>query len=135
MRHLFLAAALVAGLSACSHYGSGNTGTTAAATQPAATQPATQTSDAIALGTVVTITPSGFSPKVLVAPTGQTVTWRNESGSTQSVHFDNAGERIDSGPIPPGGTWAFDPPGALSLLYHSTYTPKFRAQLQVQLLD
>jgi hypothetical protein len=103
-------------------------------TQPTPSQPSNSGNDDFALGTLVTITSSGFSPKVLVAPMGQIVTWRNESGSTQSVRFDNAGERVDSGPIRPGESWTFDPPGALSLLYHSTYPPRFKAQLQVQLL-
>jgi len=127
--------AAAAALSACSGSGENDTAApTKTQSQATTTRSQTQGNGEVALGTSVTITSAGFTPKVLVAPLGKSVTWRNESRSTQSVHFDNAGERLDSGPIRPGETWTFDPPGAVSLLYHSTYTPKFKAQLQVQLL-
>jgi hypothetical protein len=86
-----------------------------------------------ALGTSVLITGSGFQPLLLVAPMGQRITWKNVSDSTQSVHLDNWGARVDSGPIPPGGDWSFNPKRLASITYHSTYDHSFRAQLQIQL--
>ena len=84
------------------------------------------------MGTTIVITPTGFSPQTLLAPMGYAITWKNESGKVQSVHLDNFGSRVDSGPIQPGTAWKFNPHAALSIIYHSTYTPSFKAQLQVQ---
>jgi len=84
------------------------------------------------MGSTIVITPTGFSPGILLAPLGPTITWENESGSVQSVHLDNFGSRVDSGPIQPGHVWAFNPHAALSIVYHSTYRPSFQGQLQVQ---
>jgi len=78
------------------------------------------------MGTTVIITPTGFSPQVLLAPLGPS------SGKVQSVHLDNFGSPVDSGPIQPGHAWAFNPHAALSIVYHSTYEPSFNAQLQIQ---
>lgn len=85
-----------------------------------------------AMGTTVVITRSGFQPQQLLAPVGYAIVWKNLSGSTQSVHLDNFGSRVDSGPIPPGGSWSFNPKAQLSIVYHSTYHPRFHGQLQVQ---
>jgi hypothetical protein len=84
------------------------------------------------MGLVIVITPTGFSPQILLAPMGPAITWENKSGAVQSVHLDNFGSRVDSGPIKPGHAWTFNPHAALSIVYHSTYTPSFQGQLQVQ---
>jgi hypothetical protein len=84
-----------------------------------------------AIGTTVVITPTGFSPHVLIAPFGFKITWKNESGKVQSVHLDNVDRVVDSGPIQPGTAWSFNPHSAVSILYHSTYDPSFTAQAQV----
>jgi plastocyanin len=85
------------------------------------------------LGTKVRITASGFDPQVLVTGMGLRVTWTNDSSSTQSVHFDNWGAAVDSGPIKPGQSWTFKADHTASVLYHSTYHPAFLGQLQIQL--
>jgi hypothetical protein len=63
---------------------------------------------------------------------GVPIVWHNASTKTQSVHLDNFGTKIDSGPIKPGATWSFNPKAEISIVYHSTYDPSFRGQLQVQ---
>jgi hypothetical protein len=85
-----------------------------------------------AMGATVVISNSGFRPKVLLAPMGVPIVWRNSSTRTQSVHLDNFGTKVDSGPIKPGATWSFNPKAEISIVYHSTYDPSFRGQLQVQ---
>jgi hypothetical protein len=85
-----------------------------------------------AMGATVVISNSGFRPKVLLAPMGVPIVWRNSSTRTQSVHLDNFGTKVDSGPIKPGATWSFNPKAEISIVYHSNYDPSFRGQLQVQ---
>jgi plastocyanin len=85
------------------------------------------------MGTKVRITASGFDPQVLVTGMGLRVTWTNDSPATQSVHFDNWGAAVDSGPIKPGQSWTFTADHTASVLYHSTYHPAFLGQLQIQL--
>ena len=84
------------------------------------------------MGATVVISNSGFRPKILLAPMGVPVVWRNQSSRTQSVHLDNFGTKVDSGPIKPGATWSFNAKAQVSILYHSTYDSSFRGQLQVQ---
>jgi plastocyanin len=85
------------------------------------------------LGTKVQITAKGFDPQVLVTGKGLHVVWTNTSSATQSVHFDNWGSPVDSGPIPPGGSWSFHATSTGSVIYHSTYSPTTCGQLQIQL--
>jgi hypothetical protein len=85
-----------------------------------------------AMGATVVISNTGFQPKILLAPMGVPIVWRNTSAKTQSVHLDNFGTKVDSGPIKPGTTWSFNPKAEISILYHSTYDSSFRGQLQVQ---
>jgi hypothetical protein len=80
----------------------------------------------------VVISSTGFRPKVLLAPMGVPIVWRNTSTKTQSVHLDNFGTKVDSGPIKPGASWSFNPNAEISIVYHSTFDPSFRGQLQVQ---
>jgi hypothetical protein len=85
-----------------------------------------------AMGTTIVITDSGFQPRILLAPMGYRVVWKNLSSRTQSVHLDNWSSAVDSGPIQPGHSWSFNPNAELSIIYHSTFTPRFHGQLQVQ---
>ena len=87
---------------------------------------------AFAMGVHVLITPKGFEPKQLLAPMGYPVVWKNVSDTVQSVHLDNFGAAVDSGPIQPGATWSFNPNAQLSIIYHSAYGAHFHGQLQVQ---
>jgi plastocyanin len=106
-------------------------------TQPAASTPSVPSSGLgngqFGMGTKVRITSSGFQPQVLVTGMGLRVTWTNDSSTTQSVHFDNWGAAVDSGPIKPGQSWTFKADHTASVLYHSTYHPAFLGQLQIQL--
>jgi hypothetical protein len=63
------------------------------------------------------------------------IIWKNTTSGPQSVHFDNFGRRLDSGPIPPGGTWTFHAATTGSITYHSTYDRRFRGRLLVQIAD
>ncbi len=85
-----------------------------------------------AMGTIVTITTHGFIPHTLLSPMGFPVIWKNDTNTIQSVHFDNFGQPVCSGPIKPGGTWKINPDQLASIVYHSTYPPHFHALLQVQ---
>jgi hypothetical protein len=84
------------------------------------------------MGTIITITTHGFIPHTLLSPMGFPVVWTNDTSTIQSVHFDNFGRPVYSGPIKPGGTWTMNPDQLASIVYHSTYPPHFHAQLQVQ---
>lgn len=80
-------------------------------------------------GQTVLITRTGFRPRWLVSLAGKTITWRNESHVTASVVFDH--ESVRSGPIPPGGTYTYDPRTALSITYHSGVNPHLHGSVQV----
>jgi hypothetical protein len=80
-------------------------------------------------GFVVQITPSGFHPQWLVSGCCKPVTWRNLTGSPASVVFDH--QLVDSGPIPPGGTFVFTPHNVQSIAYHSATSPSMIGVLQV----
>lgn len=135
MRRLAAASAVLALiLVACGGSGSATSAPPSAQTAPQ-TQPESSgsSSQATALGTNVLITGAGFQPLLLVAPMGEPITWKNVSSSTQSVHLDNFGRRVDSGPIHPGDAWTFNPKVLASITYHSTYGDHFKGQLQIQL--
>jgi plastocyanin len=86
------------------------------------------------ISNVVHITDKGFSPKLLVAGMGWTVTWHNDTSKPQSVYFDSwGGEHPYSGTIAPGKTWKWKADRTGTVLYHSTYDPSACAQVQVQL--
>lgn len=80
-------------------------------------------------GFVVQITPQGYHPQWLVANCCAPITWRNLTGKTTSVVFDVQG--INSGPIPPGGSWVFTPRNVESLVYHSGFDPSVSGNVQV----
>jgi plastocyanin len=85
------------------------------------------------IGKQVKIGTSGFEPQLLVTGMNLTVTWKNTSSTPQSVHFDNWETPIDSGPIAPGASWSFKAVHTGSVLYHSTFDPCFKGQVQIQL--
>ena len=82
-------------------------------------------------GQSVEITASTVIPKQLIAAAGFPVVWINHSGRTQDIHFDNV-ENVDSGPIPPGGTWSYVTNVTISIVYHSTVDPGIKGAVQMQ---
>jgi hypothetical protein len=82
-------------------------------------------------GQEVEITAGGFVPRELIAAVDFPVTWKNSSGHTQAIHFDNNGG-IDSGPIPSGGAWSYTPHVTVSIVYHSTVDSDLHGGVQVQ---
>jgi len=80
-------------------------------------------------GFVVHITPTGFRPQWLVSGCCKAVTWKNMTGSPAQVVFDH--QQVDSGPIPPGGTFVFTPHNMQSIAYHSASNPSMIGVLQV----
>ena len=80
-------------------------------------------------GQNVVITPHGFRPAWLVSLVGEPIVWWNQSGRPQSVVFDHQG--LHSPVIPPGGSYRYTPPTALSVTYHSGTTPEATAKVQV----
>lgn len=87
-----------------------------------------------AYGNFVTFTDSGFQPHTLLAPFDTPIVWRNATSGPVTIRFDNFGESISSGPIPPGGTWSFNPHSEMSLAYHSVRGGhRYAAFVQTQL--
>jgi hypothetical protein len=80
-------------------------------------------------GFVVQITDRGFHPQWLVSACCKAVTWKNLTGSPASVVFDH--QLVNSGPIPPGGTFVFTPHNVQSIAYHSAGDPAMIGVLQV----
>ena len=88
-----------------------------------------------AYGSFVTFSSAGFRPKTLLSPMGTPIVWRNTVNGPIVVHFDNYGEPITSGSIPPGGTWSFNPNAQLSIAYHTVWKGKrYAAFVQTQLV-
>jgi plastocyanin len=81
-------------------------------------------------GTAVTITDNGFEPMVLMVEPGQTVTWTNMAATSQTVTSDS-GSKLDSGRIPPGGTYAVIVSSDRTQEYHSNYNWKLKGVLLV----
>jgi hypothetical protein len=84
------------------------------------------------VGHCILITNTGFEPNTLVAPMGIDITWTNTSAKPVSVVFTNYYKPLDSGPIPPGGTWKFHAGELASIIYHAPQIPRSRSQLQIQ---
>lgn len=68
-------------------------------------------------GQNILITPHGFAPQTLEANVSAPVVWTNLSGKPQRVVFVGFG--VDSGTIPPGGTFTWSTKNAVELEYHS----------------
>ncbi|WP_405140235.1 hypothetical protein OG589_25360 [Sphaerisporangium sp. NBC_01403] len=95
------------------------------------------TSDQIAAGGTVRVTAKGPVPHQLIAGTGETITWRNETAKTISVRLIDGSE--PSGDVQPGGSYThvFDtagsfayrigkagaPAGVVEILPHTDGTP------------
>lgn len=82
-------------------------------------------------GQSVEITATTVVPLQLIAAAGFPVVWINHSGATQDIHFDNV-ENVDSGPIPPNGTWSYTTKLTISIVYHSTTDPSIHGAVQMQ---
>lgn len=73
---------------------------------------------------VVAIRDGELFPDELTAAVGHAVTFRNETDAEQCVQFTNFssldGSPIISGPIPAGGSWAYVPESAGSVVYRTS---------------
>ena len=84
-------------------------------------------------GFFVQITSDGFHPKTLVSGCCKAVTWKNLTSRPESVVFDH--QLVNSGTIPPGGSWVWTPQNPQSITYHSSLDA-FTGALQVnQMFD
>ena len=126
-------------LSACTS-SSGTGGSSprpSAATDPSPTSSLipTRGNDSFGFGNFVTFkATNGFSPETLVVPFDTPIVWRNQATSPVTVRFDNYGSPVTSGPIAPGGTWAFNPHSGVSIAYHAIYGGhRYKAFIQAQL--
>jgi len=81
-------------------------------------------------GQTVLVTAHSARPLWLVSLVGTRVTFRNVSQTTKRVVFDHAA--VNSGPIPPGGTFTWRPALPLSYTYH---VGAVHARVQVSSLE
>lgn len=81
-------------------------------------------------GQRVEITADGAVPRQLVAVVDTPITWVNLTDQPVTVTFDNG--TVDSGPIPPQGTWEHTPDASVSIAYHTTAAPEQQATVQVE---
>ena len=58
------------------------------------------------------------------------MTWKNLTSVTVSIVFTYEG--VNSGPIPPGGSWSFTPPHVESIAYHTGEGTYMEGVWQVQ---
>jgi hypothetical protein len=70
-----------------------------------------------AAGQNILITPDGFEPKVLEANVSAPVVWTNLSGKPQTIVFVDF--PVESGTIPPGGTFTWSTQDAIAFTYLS----------------
>lgn len=70
-----------------------------------------------AAGQDILITSSGFEPQTLEANVSAPVVWVNETTQPQRIIFD--GFSVDSGTIPPGGSFTWSSTNAVAIGYHS----------------
>jgi hypothetical protein len=68
-------------------------------------------------GFVVQITSAGFHPAWLVAACCTAITWKNLTDRTVEIVFTVL--QITSGPIAPGGSWAYTPRNDESIAYQT----------------
>jgi hypothetical protein len=80
-------------------------------------------------GFTVQVTAGGVRPHWLVAACCQPITWKNLTTAPVSVVFDHLA--INSGPVPPGGTFVFTPKNVESIAYHLAETPAVTGVVQV----
>jgi len=120
---------------------SSNPGASSPTTHPSTTANPTPSSlkdrgnASFAYGTFVTFTKKGFVPHTLLSPMGAPIVWRNSASDPIVIRFDNYGTALTSRPIPPGGTWSFNPNAELSIAYHTIWNGKrYAAFVQTQLV-
>lgn len=118
-----LRARAVAGLAATVMLGA----CTSTPERPPAARPLDPDFDA---GQRVEITADGAVPRQLVAVVDTPITWVNLTDQPVTVTFDNG--TVDSGPIPPQGTWEHTPDASVSIAYHTTAAPEQQATVQVE---
>ena len=86
-------------------------------------------------GDAVAIRGTGFEPRWLVVPLGETVTFTNDTAADQQIVFDNArdasGAFIQSPVIPPEGTWQWKVDSFASFAYHAPGLPGVDGRVQV----
>jgi hypothetical protein len=87
------------------------------------------------LGNRIFITASGFEPSHLLAGIDYKITFVNASSAPQGIRFVNFGNEIQSGDIPPGEGWVYEPKTAGSIIYSLTSPPYFKGYLQIQLVQ
>jgi hypothetical protein len=80
-------------------------------------------------GQIVQVTTNGLRPKWLVSILGKAVTWQNLTHHGIKVVFDH--EPVASRLIPPGGSFSYKPPTAVSITYHVTAQPTLHGAVQV----
>lgn len=80
-------------------------------------------------GQTVQITSDGFHPASLVAMCCQSITWKNLTAAPVTVTLDRL--NVNSGPIPPGGSFVWTPPNMQSVTYHADRHPEWHGQIQV----
>jgi hypothetical protein len=130
MSRLTVAAVLVAAVAAgCGSSGSAATTAKVGSTITAATPAASTTDPNFDFGQTVLITSTGPHPKWLVSLVGVPIVWHNDTSKVQRVVFDH--QAVHSPPIPPGGTFTYRPPTAISIAYHSGHHPKLSGMVQV----
>ena len=81
------------------------------------------------MGQTVQITTKGLRPKWLVSLLDQPVTWQNLTGHALRVVFDH--QAVESGLVPPGGSFKYTPKTPISMTYHVTTQPLLHGALQV----
>ena len=82
-------------------------------------------------GQTVFITDTTVRPLQLITAVNRTIRFVNQSGQSVDIHFDNYGS-LDSGPIPPGGAYAFEPHTTVSITFHVVEDPTLHGAIQVQ---
>ncbi len=141
MSRLCILVILIAACAAACSSSSASGGSSGGASGPSSSVPAPPSTGLgnghFTIGKKVSITSAGFQPQVLYTPMGSTVTWTNRSDATQSVHFDNwdPATPVDSGDIPPGGTWKFTFKTTGSVVYHSNQHPSFLGSVEIRLTE
>lgn len=130
MRHFLIAVVAAASVVAC---GEAATATRQASPSrsgtPSTVREAAQPDPYFDYGFVVQLTTYGFHPHVLVTPCCSAITWKNTTDTTAEVRFDAL--QVDSGPIPPGGTFVYTPHNIESIAYHLVSDPSLTGAVQV----
>jgi hypothetical protein len=126
------AVALAAVLSACGATSAPTTHTpapTASASVSGVVREATNPDPNFDYGFTVQIDAGAVRPHWLVAACCQAITWVNRAGTPVTVVFDHLA--VNSGPIPPGGSYGYTPKNVESIAYHVTGATSITGVVQV----